>query len=158
MFNINRIVLAVVAVIFFAGFGGSALAQPKDMKGWEADSPYNQLYSVQEMDEFKVHVDEFTEEEPMPGMSPALVMFVKDMDGEKIKVHVGPKWFVDSIGVRKGDQVKIRGAWAELDGKDIFMLSKLKGPNDYEYKIRLTKDGKPFWLMTPEELQKERMP
>ena len=36
------------------------------------------------------------------------------------------------------------------------MASKIKKGNYFEFKVRLTKNGKPFWTMTPEELSRER--
>jgi len=36
------------------------------------------------------------------------------------------------------------------------MASKVKRGNDFEFKVRLTKDGTPFWTMTPEQLARER--
>ena len=93
----------------------------------------------------------------MKGMSPGVVLILKDGDGDKIMVHVGPKWFLgDSIGIKRGDQLKVRGSWAEIDGKDVFMASKIKKGDYFELKVRLTKNGKPFWTMSPEELAKER--
>jgi hypothetical protein len=35
------------------------------------------------------------------------------------------------------------------------MASKVKNADDYEYKVRLTKDGTPFWTMSAKELAKE---
>lgn len=59
-------------------------------------------------------------------------------------------------GDAKGDRIKLRGAWAEIDGKDVFLVSKIKKEDDWQFKVRLTSDGTPFWTMTPEELDKER--
>ena len=133
------------------------LAPAKDMEGWEEDGSYNQLYKPAELDRIKCTVMKITEVEPMPGMSPAVALIVDDGDGEEIMVHVGPKWFLgDSIGIRRGDKVKIRGAWAEIDGEDVYMASKIKKGDFFSLKVRLTKNGKPFWTMTPEELAKER--
>jgi hypothetical protein len=36
------------------------------------------------------------------------------------------------------------------------MASKIKKGEDFEFKVRLTKDGSPFWTMSPEELERER--
>ena len=46
----------------------------------------------------------------MKGMSPGIALIVEDGDGEKIMVHVGPKWFLgDSIAIKRGDKLKITG-------------------------------------------------
>jgi hypothetical protein len=36
------------------------------------------------------------------------------------------------------------------------MASKVKKGDSYEFKVRLTKDGTPFWTMSPEELARLR--
>ena len=153
--------IIVAMVIFAAGFIANPVGavDEKLMKGWEEGSPYNQLYDVKEFEYFRAWVVGFKEEPPMPGMSPATIMVVKDGD-DLIDVHICPTWFAkpEEVGVRKGDRVKIKGVWAEVDGKDVFMASKVKkGDSDvFEFKVRLTKNGKPFWTMTKEELAHER--
>jgi len=94
---------------------------------------------------------------PMPGMSPATAMEVRE-GNSTIVVHLCPTWFAKpaEIGVKPGDAVTLRGSWAEIDGKDVFLASKLKKGESQEFKVRLTKDGTPFWTMTPEQLAKER--
>ena len=52
--------------------------------------------------------------------------------------------------------MKVKGVWAEVQGKDVFMASKVKKGDYFELKVRLTKDGTPFWTMSPEELARER--
>ena len=57
---------------------------------------------------------------------------------------------------KKGDSLKIRGSWAEVEDKFVFMASKIKKGDYFELKVRLTKDGTPFWTMSPEELEREK--
>ncbi len=127
------------------------------MKGWGRQSPYNQLYKASELDKIKGYVEKIREVVPMRGMAPGIALIVRDREGEKITVHLGPKWFLgDAIGIRRGDKVKVKGSWAEIDGRDIFMASKVKKGDFFELKVRLTKDGTPFWTMSAEELARER--
>jgi hypothetical protein len=50
----------------------------------------------------------------------------------------------------------VKGVWAEIDGKDVFIASKIKkDPNTEIIKVRLTKDGTPFWTMSQERLAME---
>lgn len=132
-----------------------------DLKGWEKDSEYNKLYNASELDSFKGTVDSIQDVTPMPGMAPGVMLTVEDQDGDKVKVHLGPKSFVkvDSIGLKKGDKVKVRGCWATMKtpgADEVFMASKVKKSETVELKVRRTKDGVPFWTMTPEELAKEK--
>ena len=158
--NRHRFIIAAMVIIVAGFIANSARAvDEKLMKGWEADSPYNKLYDVKEYEKFRAWVVGFKEEPPMQGMSPATIMIVKDGD-DLIDVHICPTWFAkpEEIGVKKGDRVKIKGAWAEIDNKDVFMASKIKKSDSdvFEFKVRLTKNGKPFWTMTKEELARER--
>ena len=143
--------------IFFLNVG---FAEEKGaIVGWEKDSAYNKLYDLDEWDSFKGNVVGFKKITPLKGMSPGVALLVKDGDSDEvITVHLGPSPFVNpnSISLRTGEKVKVRGVWAEIDGKEIFMASKVKKGDYYEYKVRLTKDGTPFWTMSPEQLAKER--
>jgi hypothetical protein len=129
------------------------------MTGWEKDSAYNKLYDLNEQDSFKGDVVGFKEIVPLSGMSPGVALLVRDRDSDEVvTVHLGPKPFVNpnSIAVTKGEKVKVKGVWAEIDGKDVFMASKVKKGDYFEYKVRLTSDGTPFWTMSPQQLAKER--
>lgn len=130
----------------------------KAMGGWEEGSPYNAYYDAAEMDSFKGRVVKVTTGSPMKGMSPGVILEIAESEDEKSIVHLCPVWFAapDDIAVRKGDRVKVKGVWAEIDGQDIFMASKVKKGDYYEFKARLTKNGKPFWTMTPEEITREQ--
>lgn len=137
----------------------NVLAQEKpDMTGWEKDSAYNKLYNASEFDDFKGVVEEVVDVTPLPGMAPGVGLKVKDQDKEMVEVHLGPKSFVkaDGLGLKKGDKVKVKGVWAAIGGKDVFLASKVKKGEDMEVKVRRTKDGTPFWTLSPEELAKEK--
>jgi len=148
---------SIVAVVIALLCMLSSPLAAQDMGGWEEDGAYNQLYQASELDKFKGYVQKVTTVIPMKGMSEGVAIILKDGDGDKITVHVGPKWFLgDSIGIKRGEKVKVKGSWAEIDGEDVFMASKIKKGDFFELKVRLTKNGKPFWTMSPEELAKER--
>jgi hypothetical protein len=156
-----RIRSGILILAAFLSLSLTPLARSEDraaMAGWEKGSPYNSLYDATELDKLRAFVTEIREVVPLPGMSPAIALVVQESEGDEILVHLCPAWFADrtAIGVRKGDKVKIKGAWAEIDGSDVFMASKVKKGDFFEFKVRLTKDGTPFWTMTPEELARER--
>ena len=156
-----RRIMKLALLIFAASLmlGTVCVAEEKRMKGWEIDSPYNSHYDVKEYEKFRAWVVGFKEESPMKGMSPATIMIVKDGE-DLIDVHICPTWFAKpkDVGVKKGDRVKIKGAWAEIEDEDIFMMSKVKKGDFFEFKVRLTSNGKPFWTMSKEELAWERLP
>lgn len=131
----------------------------RDMGGWGVSDLYNRHYNVREFEKIRAWVKRIKTVSPMPGMSPGVALDVWEGSHE-FEVHVAPVWFVKpgEIGVKPGDRIKIKGVWAEVNGKDIFMASKIKKGDYWELKVRLTKNGKPFWTMTPEELASERSP
>ena len=153
-----KFILLVVCILDL-GTAARAMAQDKvDLEGWGKDSEYNKFYQLSEHDEFKGTVSEITEIKPLPGMAPGIGLKLKDQDGDMVDVQVGPKSFVkpDSIGLKKGDRVKVKGSWAQIGGKDVFIASKVKKSENVELKVRRTKDGMPFWAMSSEELEKEK--
>jgi hypothetical protein len=128
--------------------------EKRDMQGWGIDDPYNKLYDVREFEKIRVWVIRVKEVIPMPGMSPGTALDVREGSNE-FEVQLCPTWYrkPSEVMVKKNDRVKLKGVWAEINGRDIFMASKIKKDPDLEIlKVRLTKDGTPFWTMTPEQL------
>ncbi len=156
----RNLLLAIACVIsvMIAGMDGAVAGDSKDMGGWEINGAYNQLYKSSERDRLKGTVEAVSEVVPLNGMSAGVALILKDEDGDKVMVHLGPRWFVDpeGIGVRKGDEVKIKGAWAEVGGEDVCIAAKVKRSEFEEYKVRRTRDGRPFWCMSAEELAREK--
>ena len=146
-----------VAMLFAMGAGSGFAGEAKDMGGWELGSAYNQYYDASEADRIRCTVKKVTTVVPLKGMAPAVILLVEESKGETTPVHICPEWYlgVKDIGIKKGDRLKIRGSWAEINDEFIFMASKIKKGDYFVLKVRLTKDGKPFWTMDPEELARE---
>ena len=148
----------LLALVFAAGllYGTICAAAEHGMQGWGINDPYNKHYDLTKYEKFRAWVVGFKTEPPMPGMSPGTIMVVKT-GTQLIDVHIGPTWFAKpgDIGVKKGDRVKIKGCRAEIDQREVFMAAKVKKGNYFEFKVRLTKSGQPFWTMTPEELVRQ---
>jgi hypothetical protein len=153
-----RVLFSAVTFIVLTAAGVVA-EEKRDMQGWGIDDPYNQHYDVREFEKIRVWVVRVTEVVPMPGMSPATAVIVKEqLNSEEFVVHLCPTWYrkPSEVMLKKDDRVKLKGAWAEINGKDVFMASKIKKDPDFDIiKVRLTRDGTPFWTMTPEQLAKE---
>ncbi len=149
----------VLALVLFCAIPMSSPAGDiQNMEGWEIDGPYNQLYDAREIDSFKGYVKKIFTVVPMPGMAPATALLVEEGEDSVNLVHVCPEWFAgpQDIGVRRGDRVNVKGVWAEIDGEFIFMASKVKKGDFFEFKVRITSDGTPFWTLSPEEQEKHR--
>jgi hypothetical protein len=143
---------AAVATLMFILPAGA-----EDMGGWEKDGEYDQHYRNSERDRIKGEIVDVVEITPLEGMSPGVALEVRDQYDDKVLVHLAPKWYVDEhpMNLRKGDEVKIKGVWATIGEKDVFMAAKVKRSEYDEYKVRLTSSGMPFWAMPPEQLAKE---
>jgi hypothetical protein len=136
---------------------GVFAASENDKKGWGADDPYSRLYNPREVEKIKAKVVRLTEAPPMPGMSPAVTLEVRE-GNQPVTVHLCPTWFANAsqTGIKPGDDIVIRGSWAEVNGKDVFLAAKVKKGESYEFKVRLTRDGTPFWTLSPEQLAREK--
>ena len=157
----KRVAICATFIIglFFLTLAVGYAEESSGLKGWEKGSDYNKLYSLDEWDDFKGYVVGFKKIIPLSGMAPGVALLVRDRDSKEVViVHLGPRAFVNpnAVGVRKGDKIKVKGVWAEIKGKEVFMASKVKKGDHFEYKLRLTKDGTPFWTMSPAELARER--
>ena len=150
--------LILLSLLFFViGVSWVQAEEQRDMQGWGIDDPYNKLYDVREFEKIRAWVVRVKEIVPMPGMSPATALDVRE-GAYVYEIHLCPTWYrkPSEIRLKKNARIKLKGVWAEINGKDIFMASKIKKDPDIEIiKIRLTKDGTPFWTMTPEQLAME---
>lgn len=153
-------ILPAMVFMMFAVLPGTPNTARADdgLKGWEIGSEYNDMYDPKERDSMKGRVVKFVEIEPLPGMAPGTGFIFEESKDEKILVHVCPKSYATAkdIGIRKGEKVKIKGSWVEIDGEDVFVAAKIKKGEHFEFKVRLTSDGTPFWTMSAEQLKKER--
>ena len=148
---------AIVLISVTFGFSYTQAEEKQDMQGWEIDSPYNKLYDVREFEKIRAYVIRVKEVIPMPGMSPATALDVRE-GSDVFEVHLCPTWYrkPSEIRLKKNARIKLKGVWAEINGRDVFMASKVKKDPDIEIiKVRLTKDGTPFWTMTSEQLAME---
>ncbi len=156
---VSAILIFSVVLLFVLPGAVSVAEEKKDMQGWGIDDPYNQHYDVREYEKIRVWVVRVKEVVPMPGMSPATALDVIENLGSKpFEVQICPTWYrkPSEIMLKKDDRVKLKGVWAEINGKDVFMVSKIKKDPDYDIiKVRLTKDGTPFWTMSDEQLSAE---
>ena len=151
------LILMLFCISLVIGISWVQAEEQRDMQGWGIDDPYNKLYDVREFEKIRAWVVRVKEVVPMPGMAPATALDVRE--GAYIhEIHICPTWYrkPSEIRLKKNERVKIKGVWAEINGKDIFMASKVKKDPDTEIiKVRLTKNGTPFWTMTPQRLAKE---
>lgn len=131
------------------------------LDGWEADSDYQKLVNTQEFDQFDATINRIIQVTPKDGMAEGMGFLITMRgDSEEITAHFGPAAFVKPRirELRPGMMVKVYGFWADLDGEEIFILTKAKIDKDgdaRQIKVRRTKDGYPWWSLTPEELAKE---
>jgi hypothetical protein len=157
MRNILCFPLSLIVTIFlFCCFSTSYASSQKDIQGWEIDSDYNALYNYKERDSLKGEITKFVKVTPLPGMASGTAFIFKEGD-EEILVHLCPWSYANpkETGIRKGVRTKIKGSWAVIDDEDVFIAAKVKQGEDFDFKVRLTKDGTPFWTMPPEQLARE---
>jgi hypothetical protein len=146
----------LVIIMILCLFSAAESSEQSGYQGWEVDSPYNGYYNYKERDSLKGKILQFKEVTPLPGMAPGTAFILEEGD-EKILVHLCPVAYrsSDETGIRKGIKTKVKGCWALIDGQDVFIAAKVKQGDDFEFKVRLTQDGRPFWSLSPEELARE---
>ncbi len=150
--------LMVVAVLGLSFWTRAGAGADSGIAGWEKGGEYDRLFDPKEADTLKGRVSKIIEITPIAGMAVGVGFEIEDKKDKTIEiVHLGPKSYVDmaSIGLKPGDEVKVVGAWAELDTQDVMLAVKVKKGEDLQLKVRRTRDGFPYWSMTPEERQRE---
>jgi len=134
------------------------MTETPSISGWEINSEYNKLYNPKERDAIKGDILKFITVKPIKGMAPGTAFLLDEGGGDKVIVHVCPESYASGreTGLRRGDWVKVKGVWADIDDESVFIAAKIRKDNDYAFKVRLTSDGTPFWIMSPEQLAKEK--
>ncbi|WP_027723431.1 hypothetical protein [Maridesulfovibrio zosterae] len=148
----------LTALCLMASMTTAVYASDINIKGWEKNGKYDQLYDNTDRDVFKGTLIDIEEITPMDGMTTGIGLLVKDKDdGEKVLVHLGPKDFVEPRikGLRPGVRLKVYGVLVTIGNDYEYICAKLKAGEERQYKFRLTKDGTPFWSLTPEQLKHE---
>jgi hypothetical protein len=155
----RRIINQVLFVwaITIIGISIISCTDERKINGWGLDDPYNKHYDIKSLEDFRGRVVRIKEVTPMLEMSPGVALDIQE-NGDIIEVQICPTWFArpNEIGVKSGDRIKIKGVRAQINSHNVILASKIKKGEYFEFKVRLTKNGKPFWTMTPEELAKER--
>lgn len=146
---------------------GDAAAQDKaNLVGWERDSDYNKLYNLETFSKVKASMVELVEVAPLPDMAPGMGVLVEVLEptedlaeGDKLVAHFGPKGHVRFLPYvsKPGDKLTLRGSLVEIDGQKVLMASKIKVNEIFEFKVRRTSDGTPYWTLTAQELIDEKM-
>jgi hypothetical protein len=133
--------------------------EQQDITGWQNGSEYNRLYRVDKYVKLKGTMVGIIDIVPMPGMATGAGMIILLPDGERVTVHFAPKWFAKFLpyGFSPGDPVKVKGCWAEIGGKKVFLASKVRNGEYFEIKFRRTKDGTPYWTLKPDEIIREKL-
>ncbi len=155
--RINRHTFSIIILLSAIFSFPAQFSMAGDIKGWEINSKYNSYYDYKELDSLKGILKKFKKVTPLPGMATGTALILEEGD-EDILVHLCPQSFADAkgTGLRRGVKTKVKGSWAFINDQDVFMASKAKQGEHFEFKVRLTKDGTPFWTMTPDELARER--
>lgn len=151
-------VLAVLAgLTFLALTAGPALAAAPS--GWETGSKFDKLVQEGDKDQVKGTLQDVSESAPAPGMAKGVALTVKDKaDGKNVTAILGPKDYLatkEPLPIKPGDQIKVKGAWIALNGKDVLAVYKIKKDEKDALKVRRTSDGKAYWNMDPAERAKE---
>lgn len=140
-FGLACLILLVVALLVLPA---TALAA----SGWENDAPYNKIYDPQKLESVKGNLLAFVEVRPLPGMTPGLAMLLRTASGEEVQAQLGPLDLLSPLReiVHPGVYVKVKGIFAEVGGKEVFMTAKMRAGEFFELKLRGTRSGTPLWV------------
>ncbi len=163
---LTSLILAGLSLPASAAQGDTAPQDKANLVGWERSSEYNKLYSQDAFTKVKATMVELVEVTPLPGMAPGMGVLVEVLEpvdslaeGEILETHFGPKGHVRFMPYvsKAGDKLTLRGSLVEIDGKKVLLASKIKVNEIFEFKVRRTSDGTPYWTLTPQELIEEKM-
>ena len=129
MRRLIRIVVLMVCLIGLQVLSvTSSLAKDTDIKGWEVGSEYNDLYNPKERDSIKGTIVKFVKITPLPGMASGTGFILDEGGGDTVLIHLCPNSFASEreTGLKRGDWVKVKGAWADIGDDTVFIGAKIK--------------------------------
>jgi hypothetical protein len=113
--------LAVIPLIFCAALAMAQAGIKDTTGGYGPTSEYNKSYDAGVTFTFNGKVTSKIVEPPVKGMANGVELVVKQSDGTKFNVQLGPEWFVSRMPLKVdvGDNVIIQGSRGKLDGKKV---------------------------------------
>jgi sporulation protein YlmC with PRC-barrel domain len=113
--------------------------------GWGVDTPYGRLYDPAKEQTISGQVVSIETSAPMSGMAPGMQMLVQTDDGERMRVQIGPMWYIarQDLDVKENARVQVTGARAEIDGQPVLMAREAQ----FDGQIITLRDvqGIPMW-------------
>lgn len=160
LFSVTIRAALLLAVLALAACGGDTAKGPGGVTGWEQGGEFDRHYSITEFDKIKGYFVRTTDVVPLPGMAVGVAVVMRDRaDNEPVTVVLGPKEYagplMDKLALRDGERINAYGAWARVGDKDVIIGTKIKKTETEFVKVRRTKDGVPYWAMSPEEVARE---
>src|SRR5210317_1894033 len=96
--RIGKLIL-LISLSLAIGISWVQAEEQRDMQGWGIDDPYNKLYDVREFEKIRAYVVRVKEIVPMPGMSPATALDVRE-GAYEYEVHLCPTWYRKPSDIR----------------------------------------------------------
>ncbi len=121
--------------------------------GWGPDSRYTRQFDPNRVQTQTGQIESLQEVMPFEGMGRGLALTIKTREQRRLRVHLGPNWFLEQTGVsfKPGDQVSITGAMVPINGKSVCMATELTSGNQ---RLRLRhRNGEPVWSGRAEQTE-----
>src|SRR3954471_2219665 len=95
--------------------------------GFNASSPYNQLYNPRTVVTFKGRITGKQIDRPFPNMGNAVTLIVRATNGGSIVVDLGPEWYVANqvVRLKVGDNVQVTGSNVLVDGRKVMLAEMI---------------------------------
>jgi len=102
-------------------------AEKSDMGGWEWGGPYNRLYVASERDKFKERSWRSRTSPLFPGCRREWPSSSGVRTAIRWKFILAPDGSsIQEMGIRKGDKVTLKGCWAEVGNKEVFLTPRCR--------------------------------
>ncbi len=112
--------------------------------GWGSSTPYGRMYDPKTVETISGVVEKVEKITPMRGMSYGVHILLKT-DKDMVDVHLGPSWYIEkqSVKIKKGDMVEIKGSRITFRGKPAVIAAEVKKGD--EVLMLRDENGVPAW-------------
>jgi hypothetical protein len=113
--------------------------------GWGAETPYARLYDPTREQTISGQVTSLETAPPLPDMAPGMQMLMQTEDGQAIRVHTGPAWYLERQDgmLQENTRVQVTGVLTEVEGQPVLIAREVR----FNGQVLTLRDaqGLPMW-------------
>jgi sporulation protein YlmC with PRC-barrel domain len=112
----------------FATYETGTMPSIEQRQAWGSEGQIQQRFQQGEQVEIRGTISNITQGEVIPGSAQAVVVTIRDQQGEEHNVKLGPSWFLQrqDMTLRTGEEIAIEGRKIDMDGQQVILAQSAR--------------------------------